>query len=294
MDNIIAVDFTKGAVYEKTGDEVESTSDYIIPLVILLILTIFLGYMLYLMLQSGFQATSQAERVTSDIRPDSIGTCPIDQCATNLFTGVKRCPVPGGQIDLDLATEVCNSRTLCDNPVTPYAIQNDGSTDISGACDPGVECRCSRINRCPEYVAAAFTTNGGNPYQSLDGQRLTFPQTSTRGLSGTIEYPNPSTTFCAAPATWLPLSNPGCNFATSGTMNSEAIRICMGLPRGCNGLTGNPCRQGTLAVVTDNPENVNINNLADQQFSCVDGTPCQCNQIAIYDTNFGGVVCRDI
>jgi hypothetical protein len=79
-------------------------------------------------------------------------------------------------------------------------------------------------------------------------------------------------------------------------MTYNDIVLCMGManPGGCNGLFGNPCLQGTLALLSSNPDTVNINDLAISQYACVRGEPCPCGQISIFDTNFGGIVCKSL
>lgn len=282
----------------------DDTPDLVLPLIILIITIIFFGWMLYLLISSNFQSTNPGDPVSFDNRTQAFITCAPGQCATNIQSGFKSClPNESQSIVIDPAVSVCNSRFVCDNPLTPFAIQSDQSTTISGVCETGVECPCIGVSQCPDYVLSVFTTSNGNPYVPLPGQRITFPQKSSfvSNVGGgqtdvpPIQFNNPATTFCLAPISWLPLSNPGCNFVSAADGNSMTYNdliLCYGGPRGCSGLFDDPCLQGTLAVVTSNPESITRQNILAGQFGCVRGEPCPCGQVAIFDTNFGGIICR--
>lgn len=280
------------------------TADTVISLVVLILFIAFFIWILYLLLSSGLSRTTTDNPVSSDRRTETTITCPPGQCATNITTGVKSCPTENISIKINPAESVCNSRFVCDNPLTPYALQSDGSTNINGVCEPGVECPCLRVSQCPEYVLSVFTTSNGNPYSNLVGQRITFPQLSSFVTTGgdvtdipPIQFNNPATSFCATPPSWLPLSNPGCNFVNANTPNSitySDLLLCMGMVNGCSGITGSPCLQGVLAALTDNPDNLNQRNILTTQFACVRGESCPCGYLNIYDTNYGGIVCRQL
>jgi hypothetical protein len=59
-------------------------------------------------------------------------------------------------------------------------------------------------------------------------------------------------------------------------------------------LFGNACLQGTLAFLSENPDTLTQANIITTQLACVRGEPCPCGQVAIFDTNFGGIVCRNL
>jgi len=285
--------------------EPDDTPEIVLPLVVLIVFIVFLGIMLFLLVKSGFQSTSPTDPVSSDNRGTFGIVCAPGQCATDLFSGFKTCPTTDVSITVDPAQSVCNSRFVCDNPLTPFALQSNGSTNINGVCEPGTECSCLRYSQCPEYVLSVFTSSNGNVYQPLPGQRITFPQESsyvsnTSGVSTgvpPIQYNNPATTFCAAPLSWLPLSNPGCNFVSAANANSmdyNDLLLCQGMISGCSGMLGSPCLQGTLAFITDNPETLTQQNIYTTQLGCVTGQPCPCGYAAIFDTNFGNIICRQL
>lgn len=118
----------------------------------LVILTLFWGY---IMLYTGDTVVKQ-----------SVNTCGVNQCATNLFTGVKRdC---GDNVAYDPSNEVCNSPFVCDNPATPYAQLSDGSTLVTiveskfKQCQEGVKCNCLKEPQCGYNITILFETNEGN------------------------------------------------------------------------------------------------------------------------------------
>lgn len=288
------------------------TSSIVLPLIVLIVLVVFLGGMLYLLIESKFQSTTPQDPVSSDKRTRTTITCEPGQCATDIQSGQKTCPPQDVSMVIDPAQSVCNSRFLCDNPLTPYALQSDGSTNLNGICESRVlesgvevrvECPCLRTYQCPDYVLSVFTTTG-NPYQQITGQRITFPQLSSyvAPMRGQVDTPpirldNPATEFCFAPISWLPLSNPGCNFVSApdgNSMSYDDIKLCMGQQQGCSGLQGSPCLQGTLAFVTDAPEELTQTNMVNAQLACVRGEACPCDQVAVFDTNYGGIICQSL
>ena len=286
--------------------EADDGAEVILPIVVFVIFVAFLGWMLYLLISSQFKSTSPDDPVNFDNRTSANIRCVPGQCATNLQSGFKTCPLnPSESLTVDPAQDVCNSPFVCDNPLTPFAVQSDGSTNINGVCEPNVQCPCLRVSQCPDYILSVFTISNGNPYQGLAGQRITFPQestyvSSTSGVSTDqppIQFTNPATTFCAAPLAFLPLSNPGCNFVSAPDGNSMTysdVLICMGANRGCSGLLTNPCLQGTLAILSDSPDTLTRADITSVQYACVRGESCPCGQVAIFDTNFGGIVCRSL
>jgi hypothetical protein len=188
--------------------------------------------------------------------------------------------------------EVCNPRTRCTNILTPYALNSNRGTNFDGVCDDGTTCPCLNTVICPSYILSAFTISDGSAIQPIPGQRITFPQTISSN-SGPIHIPSPDTEFCLAPLSWLPLSNPGCGFAES-PMTLDQLKTCMGGQSNCDGYHSSPCLQGTLSIITNNPDSVTATNYSSQTYGCTTGHPCPCGEVAIYDTNSNTIVCRTI
>jgi hypothetical protein len=80
----------------------------------------------------------------------------------------------------------------------------------------------------------------------------------------------------------------------SNSFTLQELLLCMGQPLGCSGLAGSPCLQGTLAALSSNPDLINAQSVLTAQFACVRGEPCPCGQVSIFDTNFGGIVCKTL
>lgn len=278
----------------------EDTTAILIGILVVLFIVLFWGLYVYLMLRSIEEAEVAPNTGFVTVGGQTFQECPLGACATNIYNGGKRCAtVNGTRVAADLEFEVCNTNVLCDNPITPYALQSDGSTAFNGVCEPGVACRCLRQPQCADYILSVFETANGNPYETLVGQRLAFPQSAeyTAPVTGVtssvppIVYQDPSTTFCAVPIDWLPRTIPGCNFAT--VMTNQALETCMGGPLACDGAAFNPCLVGVLAFVPPNFENFNASQISTTPLSCVRGQPCPCDRrLAVWDAQLGALTCN--
>ncbi|MEM3063362.1 MAG: hypothetical protein QW303_07455 [Nitrososphaerota archaeon] len=261
-------------------------SNVIIPLIVITVFIIFIDSMLYLLVSSNFK-TNQTRL-----------SCLPGQCATNLQNGFKSCPVDIQEvITIDPLKEVCNSASICDNPLTPYAVQSDGSTDFNGVCESGIKCPCVRFGQCSNYILSAFKVDNGIPYQSITSQRITFSQSSILlNTSDTppIQFSDIGNTFCSIPFSWLALSKPGCNFINASNISYSDVLACMGMPNGCNNFLGNPCLRGTLAFLSSDSSSMTQGDIFNTPVACVRGKPCPCNQVAIFDTNLNAIVCREL
>lgn len=286
-----------------------ASEDIVIPLVMVIIILIFIVYIVVILIHSRWQTTASATSQPSDTRTSSdTGAitaiqCLPGQCAVNILTGLKRCGSGTGEIiAVNPAQEVCSNQFSCSNPLLPYAQQSDGSTNNLGLCQNGVACACLGRPRCPDYVTSYFTRSNGDPYSEPLGQRITFPQVGAYVENNTgvvinsppLTYTDPNTSFCAAPIDWLPFATPGCGFVGSESMTYQDLELCMGAAKGCNNIVFNPCLQGTLAVITDDPDSINQVTVLRQEVACVAGKPCNCGETALYDTNVGGIICRTL
>lgn len=284
-----------------TTKENPFNTDLTLFIIILLVLSTTFIFLIYLLYSSSFST----KRVTNSnaLNPTSqpelgVLKCAKNLCATSIITGNKRCPPEGLQIEYNAGFEVCNSKFACENRLTPYAGQSDGSSVLSGICQDGIECPCFSKITCANYITSVFTSSDGNIVNPLGGQRITFPQILATNISGNkVILNNPALNFCTVPISWLPISTPGCGFVTGGfsnNMNYDELKICMGQVRGCNNSFNSPCLSGTLAVISSDPDSLNQQNVIFQQMGCVAGESCPCDSIAVYDTNFGGIICKTL
>nr|QBK90390.1 MAG: hypothetical protein LCPAC103_00710 [Pithovirus LCPAC103] len=195
--------------------------------------------------------------------------CQSGKCATNIFNGVKKCPKKGEKIIFDPAIEVCNSPNSCDNLITRFAVQSDGSTDISGKCETGVECRCLAKQQCANFIVGTFMSDDGNAFQPIDTQKISFDQRTnyTNDANAMVIDPpfqidDPAAEFCAAPFQWV----------------ME------------NRLWPNGCLRGTLAFLPADVKDFDVNTTP---LGCVRGETCPEGQMAVWDRSKDEVVCRD-
>lgn len=259
-------------------------STFLLSLVSLIFIIFFLLWILYLVIKSP-----------KEVSTPIYSFCPNGQCATSLFTGFKRCTTDDKQVEYDPSSEVCNSKYLCDNIFTPYALLPDGSTNFNGVClgESNLTCPCVKNAKCPNYIISLFTVDG-NPLESFDSQNIFFPQKSTNDMGAPLTFTSIGTNFCTVPASWLPLSV--CTFIENNNPTSEQIVTC--LQNGCNNgsvtILPNLCKNGTLSVITNDSSNLNMENIQNAQFGCVATINCPCDQIPVYDTNFGQSICKKI
>jgi hypothetical protein len=278
------------------------TSDLLIPLLIVIIIIIFFALMIYLLVKSTRDAPGNILTGNQDIIQ-----CGISNCAVNLLTGFKRCPEPTQSINANPRFEVCNQPFACDNPLTPFALQSDGSTNLQGICQNGIQCPCKRQMQCADYITSLFQAQGGNPYAPLPTQRIIFPQTnvfadpvqaiinpSAQTLSNQtpIINPDPATNFCTVPIDWLYNAVPGCPYIAKPAKDS--IAFCMGMPNNCNGVIANPCLVGTLAFIPQSANNFSTSQINTTPLGCVRGTPCACGQVAVWDKELGMIRCSTL
>lgn len=271
------------------------------------VITIFLIIFLIALIIISFFIVESVPELHANGGGVVLVTCPTDQCATNRFNGEKRCPDLGKQILSNAATEFCSSPTMCDDPAHPYAVQSDQSTTINGLCEPNTTCRCLANPQCPQYITAAFRTNVGNPYGALQGQRTSFtqfissiPTTDPNSLAVSvtdntpITYNNDGLSFCTIPVEWIARSQPGCGFIQEVT--AESITTCMGGPSQCDGQLSvfNPCTRGTLAFISNNSDDFTASDIELIPLGCVNGVPCPCGTVAVFDTRAELIVCKNI
>lgn len=256
-------------------------------LIFFIILVVFVSIMIYAIVSSGFQTVQSVQKIL----------CNEGQCGTDILTGVKRCPDSNERIPIDPSKEVCNSAFLCDNPLTPFALQSDGSTNFNGVCEANTTCPCLRTPQCANYILSVFVATNGDPYQNIFDQRIVFQQQSVFTSLNPLQPPFQSKdllTFCSVPISWLGFSRPGCNFFYQPEVSYTDVLMCMGGPNKCYGVLNNPCSRGTLAFLSPDSTAVTKEDINKLQVACVRGNPCPCGQVAIFDQNFGNVICKNL
>lgn len=264
---------------ELTRDDPTPTNVLVLISAILVIL--FLLWMAYLMVTSY---------------PEVIGEQPLacapGQCATNIYNGEKTCLGPNDIVYANPSYQVCNSPTLCDNGSTPFALQNDGSTNTNGVCPSGVNCRCLTHQQCSDYIVANFNTINGNAFTSLTGTRTAFVQSNvtvapngTRSNIPPLSFNSNNTTFCTVPLDFIPRSSPGCAYLTE--INSSNYI-------GCFNNSQPACITGTLAFIPENANDLTLNQIQSTPVGCVRGVQCTGQNVAVWDNQLGATVCRHL
>ena len=93
MDGTTTLDRTNDTNIQGLKESQSNTSDIILPLIVLIVLVVFLGGMLFLLIDSRFQTSSPNDPVSTDTRTQSSIKCAPGQCATNIQSGFKTCPI---------------------------------------------------------------------------------------------------------------------------------------------------------------------------------------------------------
>lgn len=282
----------------------ETSSGWILTLLTLTVVIVFVSYFLIIIRRDNFNTKG---KVLGGRKGQNDHYCPVGKCATNLLTGTKRCPIEDdGHVLYDTEKEVCNSKYLCENKLTPYAKMSDESTSSDGVCQCILYnkdgtcakrsiCPCLRKAQCPNYVLTTFSAYNGSVYSDIAKQDMTFPQ-SDISHDGSGQFPlvyKEGSTFCLAPPEWLPLATPGCNFVKYGSMTYDQIVTCMSLPNPDSEIKdSNPCLRGTLAFVSDNPSFMTKESALTTLMGCVKGEPCPTGKVAIFDTQSHTISCK--
>jgi hypothetical protein len=183
--------------------------------------------------------------------------CPVGYCPTNIQTGEKRCPTNASlQILYNPATEVCNPQYSCNATATPYAIQFDGSVDLAGQCEPGVECRCTNTLYAPSYVQSLFNVQNGsilttNP-DNINKYYLsqTPAQTNGQGILNPITYNDPINQFYEITSGFLPQIYPNpCESIINNFITPSNPDVDLDVTNTLACVNTNPCLQGKMAYL---------------------------------------------
>lgn len=203
-------------------------------------------------------------------------TCPPGYCPTNRFTGQKRCSKNTQKsLEYDPILEICNPSNSCTPPdaaqgnIIPYALQTDGSTNISGICDKD-GCSCVNFLSSPSYIEVMFNVNGGSLLNSNYETKLSLLQQPSpyvgEGNNVPIIYNNPNTQLFNINPSYLPYLSPNpCSefYLSDPTLTPTQILKCM---------NKNPCIVGRMAYLPQNSQsyqNFNEGDISTVQIGCV-------------------------
>lgn len=265
-----------------------NNEDFAIYLVALVFLFAFYFWLTYVMVSDAY-----TNNVTSST---AVTQCLPGQCPTDQSTGEKICPDDVNQrYAYNITTQTCNFPGLCQG-ILPYAINSDGSSNITGICQNNpltgevLDCRCDNILTCPEYILSSFSAITGNPFSINTNTQFAQNLIETYGgTGGIIEKPNAE--FCQVPLSWLTRSTPGC-VGVGGDTDFELAKNCMDL---------NPCLQGVLAYIIQDVNDANFDILNQIPVGCVrakyldnniDKCDIQNGYLPFYDKLTDSITCR--
>lgn len=258
-------------------------SNIILPIITTIILLAFFVYLSYAIFLGMFKSQVQKSELALFCDP---GLCAVDK-----KTGEKICP---NDISIrqpyNPLTQVCSNKYSCSDSALRYAILSDGSTNNFGECEENIACRCSISPLCSRYIASIFQAISGNPYTNDPDTQ--FNQAAPFVGQGSIDGPSigsSSNTFCKIPRSWLFKSSPGCATVPLNLNTKEATKECF---------NSNPCLYGIPAFITESSDNFTLEDLDRIPVGCVSGNICENTgenffNIPIYDTNLGGIVCKN-
>jgi len=216
----------------------------------------------------------------------NFGICQAGQCATNLVTGEKRCDIDiNNELLYNQATEVCNSQYYCDNALTPYALQSDGSTNVNGVCEKDVACRCVDTQSCPIYSTTLFQMKNGSAYTGTS-YNITQTPVIDGGNYGTVssKLSNNNTQFCKINASTLNSLTPNtCDFTGVPTLKEVY---------GC--ISNNFCTVGVPAYIVSGKSISDFNSDLDYNYyplTCVLGSQCPANMLPVWNLQTGSITC---
>lgn len=220
----------------------DKTSEYLILTVIIFLIVIVWTGILFVSTQ--YQ--------TGDNTTTAYLKCPAGECPTNRFTGQKRCSKNVNQeVEYDPIFEICNPSDSCKSTITPYALQSDGSTTISGICDIN-GCSCVNFLATPAYTEVLFNSQNGNFLSTSPSlqTRLTLVQQPSpyvgEGNIVPMYYTNPDSQFYTINSGALSYLSP--NPCSNLYENGPDVGTNVSLK--C--INRNPCVVGAMAYIPSN------------------------------------------
>lgn len=277
----------------------DDTPNIVLPILSIILVLTFIAIILWLIFRNP-----KPDFVNSN--GQILESCDPGQCVTNIYTGIKSCPDSNSGVLLyNPVFQTCNSKFTCESDITPFAVQSDQSTNISGICPEGVTCRCVRNPQCATEITTVFQVSNGNPYQSVNGNTTTFDQVyGFIDSSGDVVNEQPiiipvdqtTSTFCTISNEWLPRIWPKeCVRGTLAYYPSDPASFDLNKanisPLAC--VIGEPCNNPTETAVWDNRVGEVFCYELCPQPGCTDGTQPNC-QVATWNPSLGQVVCQNI
>jgi hypothetical protein len=165
----------------------DKTTEYLILFIALFLIILIWAGILY---KSTYFGEGQTKALL---------TCAPGDCPTNRFSGEKRCNKNKSlPLQYDPIYEVCNPSNACTAIETPYAVQSNGSTSLSGTCDVD-GCQCITQLYTPSFIESIFNLQYGAVSSNTGVQNMVLTQTPNpyvgEGNNVPINYTDPSSQF---------------------------------------------------------------------------------------------------
>lgn len=192
--------------------------------------------------------------------------CLPGQCAVNLYSGVKRCPINHQErINANISYEVCSAAYICDNIAAPLSVDNRGVAITGNICPSNIQCQCLPGRYCGEDIVSYFA-----PYGSSQDPLVKYEQkTTVQDALGNTH------------------TGPPYYLGNNGYCTISPKVYAQGA------LTSKTCLFGTLAYFP--PDNRSIDGLV-TPLACVRGNPCPSGQdlSAVWDPVSKNIKCEVI
>ena len=248
------------------------TDDAIIPSIAILLIVFFLVVFFAISFRDFVGQTQNSQ-------------CPAQNCATNIISGVRRCPTDNTVIAFDSQEEVCNDVQGCTNPETRCVYTDPsrgtscpGDPNYSGLCGSsagstgpnGVStCKCLSRMYCPDFATVYFkqvivpdsgtitsgTTGAADPGFTAFVQQTVWTDSTNRPRSdlplSTGIFGTDTDTTCSISESNLPRAFPltGCIVGRYAIDSTSGNVFCMNVPQTLNCPSSLPKRNanGTFA-----------------------------------------------
>jgi len=193
--------------------------------------------------------------------------CLPGQCAINIYSGVKRCPVRAIDVEhASITSELCSSEFICDNVSAPIAIDDRGVAIIGSTCPSGVTCQCLSGQYCGEHIMSYF-----QPFWSTQDPLTKYAQSTTvKDVLGKTH---------TTPPFYIPKGQGVCTI--SPTLYKDYS------------LDTGSCLFGTMAYY---PESGSTVGGLTTPLACVRGMPCDRNRdlTAVWNPSFNRIDCKEV
>jgi hypothetical protein len=304
-------------------------SDYLLPLISFVLITLFWMWLIYAFFAD--KAQNFGSEGTA-LKPCLLGQCVTDKvtgekkCPPNPSIAYAYDPSIQDCQDVYFCAGENGYASQSDGSTNPT-----GYCQLDPTKDPSdfirLPCRCLNDAYCADYILNYFSIASGSPYIDMQGQTFTLIQENnpyynsknipTDYVDLGLRVANPQTSFCTVPMNWIYQSQPGCSYipgATSSLVDSNGYYVGGNntnytgvnesqdkisdtlneiIANATNCMQSNPCNFGVLSFITNDASGFSVTDIDKTPVACTVGSVCrEPNQVSLYDTKYGGQLCR--